>query len=53
MANKIEIFILTHKQFNTPENKMYVPLLNGSVNHDDDFGYLRDDSGDNISDLND
>ena len=27
-------------------------MLNGSANHDDDFGYVRDDSKDNISNLN-
>ena len=53
MNDDIKIFVLTHKQFDLPEDDMYVPLLNGSANHDDDFGYLRDDSGDNISDLND
>lgn len=52
MNDKIEIFVLTHKKFEIPENNLYIPLLSGSVNHDDDFGYLRDDSGDNISDLN-
>lgn len=53
MKNKIEIFVLTHKKFELPQNKIYKPILNGSVNHEDDFGYLRDDSGDNISKLND
>ena len=53
MKNKTEIFVLTHKKFDLPQNNMYKPILNGSANHDDDFGYLRDDSGDNISALND
>ena len=52
MKNKIEIYVLTHKKFELPQNDIYIPLLSGAVSHDDDFGYLRDDSGDNISDLN-
>ena len=53
MVDKIEIFVLTHKKFEPPQNDMYLPLLSGASSHDDDFGYLRDDNGDNISDLND
>ena len=52
MKNKIEIFVLTHKKFELPLDNLYKPLLNGSITYEDDFGYLRDDSGDNISDLN-
>lgn len=48
----IIIYVLTHKKFPYDGNPLYKPLLNGSIFHDDDFGYLRDDSGDNISDLN-
>ena len=50
---KTEVYVLTHKKIN--ENYKcppYVPLLNGSIFSDDDFGYLRDDVGDNISELN-
>ena len=49
---KSSIFVLTHKKFDVPDDDLYVPLLNGSVSHSDDFGYLRDDTGDNISELN-
>ena len=52
MVDKIEIFVLTHKKFEPPKEDIYIPLLSGAVSHDDDFGYLRDDSGDNISDMN-
>ena len=52
MNHKIEIFVLTHKEFEVPKDSIYAPILNGSSSHEDDFGYLRDDSGDNISDLN-
>lgn len=51
MAN-IKIYILTHKKFDYDGNELYEPLLNGSALLDEDFGYTRDDSGDNISELN-
>lgn len=48
----ISIYVLTHKIFDLKKNEIYQPLLNGSANHGDDFGYLRDDTGENISNLN-
>ena len=42
---------MTHKKFNKPSGDMYVPLHVGSA-ISKDLGYLRDDSLDNISDLN-
>ena len=49
----ISIYVLTHKQIDENFDKsLYKPLLNGSINYSDDFGYLRDDSGENISNLN-
>ena len=47
-----KIFIMTHKKIDPPKLSGYVPMLVGSVFHEDDFGYLRDDSGDNISGKN-
>ncbi len=53
MNQKIEIFILTHKKFDEQyDSNLYKPLLNGSCMLDDDYGYIRDDSGENISNLN-
>lgn len=49
---KISMYVLTHKKFDLEKNEIYKPLLNGSVYHKDDFGYLRDDLGENISNLN-
>lgn len=49
---KITIYILTHKKFDYEENEIYKPLLNGSALLNDDFGYIRDDTGENISKLN-
>lgn len=46
------IYVLTHKKFDCEKNNLYKPLLNGSALLDEDYGYLRDDNGDNISKLN-
>ena len=54
MDKSVEIYILTHKKITEPyDASLYKPILNGSINASEDFGYIRDDSGDNISDLND
>ena len=45
------IYVLTHKKFDVPYDKTYLPLQVGSASHDH-LGYLTDDSGDNISALN-
>ena len=45
------IYIATHKEFQSPGFAGYVPLQVGAALHDD-FGYLRDDTGDNISTKN-
>jgi hypothetical protein len=44
----LTIYTLTHKRFDVPPDPMYVPLRVGSAGKDD-FGYLRDDTGENIS----
>ncbi len=49
---KTIIYILTHKKFDYKEDGMHLPLLNGSSLLKEDFGYIRDDQGDNISKLN-
>jgi len=46
------IYIATHKNFAPPKAKEYVPLFCGAAMHDETYGYLRDDSGDNISHKN-
>ena len=53
--NKITMYILTHKKFDYEdigEKTIYKPLLCGSASLNEDFGYIRDDTGDNISDFN-
>jgi hypothetical protein len=44
----LTIYTLTHKRFEIPPDPLYVPLRVGSAGKDD-FGYLRDDTGENIS----
>lgn len=49
----IKIYILTHKKINENyDNTLYYPLLNGSALLNEDFGYIRDDTGLNVSRLN-
>lgn len=47
----IAIFTITHVPFTPPDNPVYVPLQVGCATHPD-YGYLRDDTGDNISPKN-
>jgi len=46
-----KIFVMAHKVFQTPADDIYVPLQVGHAINPD-TGYLADDTGDNISDLN-
>ncbi len=48
----VKIYAMTHKQFEVPNDPMYIPLHVGHVNAKEDFGYVGDDTGDNISELN-
>lgn len=51
--DNIEIYILTHKKIDEEyDDNIYKPLLCGSDYLQDDFGYLKDNSGVNISKLN-
>lgn len=47
----LRIYAMTHKKFDTPPDPLYVPLQVGSAVHDK-LGYLCDDQGENISNLN-
>lgn len=50
---KVEIYILTHKKFNEEyDPSIYKPLLLGSEKINGDYGYIKDNAGDNISNLN-
>lgn len=48
---KIIIFVATHVKFNPPANPVYVPLHVGREGKED-LGYIGDNIGTNISDLN-
>lgn len=43
---KINIYIVSHKKFDVPSKDSYIPI---QVGEGEDLGYLRDNSGDNIS----
>ena len=47
-----KILVATHKQFHFPNNDLYTPIHVGKSLSDNDFEYLVDNSGDNISDKN-
>lgn len=48
----VKIFAMTHKRFEVPKDSMYIPLHVGHKNAKEEFGYIGDDTGDNISDWN-
>lgn len=48
---KTQIFVMTHKKFDPPQDAVYVPLHVGRA-RGTDLGYLGDDTGDAISELN-
>ena len=48
----VKIFAMTHKEFDVPNDPMYIPLHVGHKQAKADFGYWGDDTGDHISDLN-
>ena len=45
----IKIIVAAHKEYKMPEGDMYLPVHVGAALSDKDFGYQRDDQGDNIS----
>lgn len=47
----IKIIVATHKKYQMPEDKMYLPVQVGSQNAKD-LGYQRDNTGENISSKN-
>ena len=47
----ISIFVITHIPFDPPIDPVYIPLQVGHCDHAD-YGYLADDTGENISDKN-
>ena len=58
MEYSVKVVIATHKKYQMPTDELYLPLHVGAEgkfdNHGDplDLGYLKDNTGDNISELN-
>ena len=51
--NNIKIVVATHKEAKMPKDSVYLPVHVGKALHPEkDFGYQRDDDGDNISEKN-
>ncbi len=48
----VKIFAMTHKPFEVPADPMYIPLHVGHIHAREEFGYIGDDTGDNISEFN-
>lgn len=49
---KTQIIVATHKRYEMPEYKEYLPLQVGASCTEEDFGYCKDNTGDNISEKN-
>lgn len=49
---KTQIIVATHKKYEMPEYKEYLPLQVGTSCTEEDFGYCKDNTGDNISEKN-
>lgn len=58
MAFSVKVVVATHKKYQMPDNELYLPLHVGAEGKFDDqgnpldLGYLKDNTGDNISELN-
>lgn len=51
MDKSVKIIIATHKRYEMPKDKMYIPLHVGAEGKND-LGYTKDNTGNNISSLN-
>jgi len=52
VEDKITIYVATHKKAEFPKEKIYKPIRVGAALNKEDFGYQRDDIGENISNKN-
>lgn len=48
----VQIVVATHKKYQMPSSKIYLPLQVGASLSEADFGYQKDNTGDNISKKN-
>lgn len=51
MDRKVKIYIAAHKKANFPKEEIYIPIHVGAEGKED-LGYLKDNTGDNISNKN-
>ena len=49
--DNIKVIVATHKKYEMPNDKMYIPIHVGSEGKKE-LGYVKDNTGDNISDKN-
>lgn len=49
---ELDIYVVTHKKFNPPNNEVYIPIHAGRIQNNNNLGFQGDDIGDNISNLN-
>lgn len=52
MSENIKIIIATHKSYRMPEDSLYVPVHVGAEINKKDLGYVKDNTGENISSKN-
>lgn len=50
---KVQLLVAAHKPYSFPDDPIYQPIQVGAARGDTNFGYLRDDTEQNISDKND
>lgn len=48
----IKVLVATHKEYEMPEDEMYLPIHVGKDNNHSNLGYIGDNTGDNISKKN-
>lgn len=51
-TNDVTVIVAAHKPYRMPSDPMYLPLHVGAALSDEDFGYTKDNTGDNISGKN-
>lgn len=49
MDKNLKIYVITHKNYPIIKDDIHVPLLVGAESKDEDYGFLCDNTGDNIS----
>lgn len=52
MNKKVTIIIAAHKEYRMPEDSIYLPVHVGAEGKDLDLGFVKDNTGENISDKN-